>query len=586
MSWGYFIGGIMKIKRKILTICLLGSLSFSLYPITSGGNEPRGIFNARNIFYGTGILFGAFCTYFLYKYFTSSALIEEPREDGDALQEACRANDLERVKAFLADVEDINAVKFDSRQFKNCPPIYFACESDNLDILKWMVEEKGADVNTVCEIDIHCIGSCTFGECGCICGNKIIGKKKVAPLYSVVGSTKSRRDKIAMVDYLLSKDTRVDERYYYNDIHHKREDRQGKTPLYSACTYGYLDIVKRLADKGADVNSDNAHINVHRKVISEKPIHAAARNGSGIATGGSGKEVVKELLSRGVDIESKNSIGETPLHVAVTCAYGIGGRNTDMVDFLLENGANINAGDNGGNTAIHKVIRSHAGACLFWARALIEKGAHVNARNLAGETPLMLACKRGHLRLVTYLLSVGATLNARSVTGKTALMFACEGNLEIRGMSIREMRTRRELVAYLLSVNADMSITDNEGKNAFYFAANSSGIVHVLEVGSSIKNLLEGNQSEKIIAKLRLEAKLFNSNVAPAIRKELLPKLLEVHRKNLLSEQELKKCFDKVAFDKQFLEEERFKGVLEFAKQKKIADVNGKVLFVKNEKGG
>ena len=55
-------------------------------------------------------------------------------------------------------------------------------------------------------------------------------------------------------------------------------------------------------------------------------------------------------------------------------------------------------------------------------RLLVEKGADVNARNAAGETPLMRAVR--NLDVVKYLVGQGANVNARDGKGESVLLKA------------------------------------------------------------------------------------------------------------------------------------------------------------------
>lgn len=65
-------------------------------------------------------------------------------------------------------------------------------------------------------------------------------------------------------------------------------------------------------------------------------------------------------------------------------------------------------------------------------RALLAKGADVNAKNKNDGTALMAAAKNGHNEVVQVLLSKGADVNAENKYGRTALMYATDwGHKEI-----------------------------------------------------------------------------------------------------------------------------------------------------------
>ncbi|MCL7390365.1 MAG: ankyrin repeat domain-containing protein [Thaumarchaeota archaeon] len=115
--------------------------------------------------------------------------------------------------------------------------------------------------------------------------------------------------------------------------------------LIDAAERGYLEEVRRLLDKGADVNARNDWW--------ETPLHHAANGGH--------LSVVKLLVERGADINARDINGWTPLHYAAQNGY------LDVIEFL------------------------------------VEKGADVDAKNKDGGTPLDLAKKKKHWDIVNFL---------------------------------------------------------------------------------------------------------------------------------------------------------------------------------------
>ena len=63
------------------------------------------------------------------------------------------------------------------------------------------------------------------------------------------------------------------------------------------------------------------------------------------------------------------------------------------------------------------IARGHAAV----ARALIEGGANIEARNADGATPLIIAAFFGHEEIVRMLVHAGANLDAHNKMGYTAL---------------------------------------------------------------------------------------------------------------------------------------------------------------------
>ncbi|MGO9118091.1 MAG: ankyrin repeat domain-containing protein [Desulfomonilaceae bacterium] len=95
---------------------------------------------------------------------------------------------------------------------------------------------------------------------------------------------------------------------------------------------------------------------------------------------------VKELLSKGADVNERNSRGVTPL---IAAAYK---RNTEV------------------------------------AKLLVEKGADVNATTRKGITPLMAAVEARNRELVKFLLDHGADANMKEETGLNAYQLAAMKN--------------------------------------------------------------------------------------------------------------------------------------------------------------
>ena len=97
---------------------------------------------------------------------------------------------------------------------------------------------------------------------------------------------------------------------------------------------------------------------------------------------------------------------------------------TEAVKALLRKGAGVNAKDSEGRTALmFAVINRHADA----VKVLLEHGADVNVKADDGGTALMLAACSGDAESVRALLIKGADLSGKfTLTGKTALALAEE----------------------------------------------------------------------------------------------------------------------------------------------------------------
>ncbi len=118
------------------------------------------------------------------------------------------------------------------------------------------------------------------------------------------------------------------------------------------------------------------------------------------------------LASPRLDIDSVNSVGETPLMLAAIKA------RLDLVQMFVKRGAQINRK---GWTPLHYAVCGEDNGVSVW---LIQHGADINARAPNGNTPMMMAARFGPYDLATVLLKLGADKDLRNEDGNTAADFA------------------------------------------------------------------------------------------------------------------------------------------------------------------
>ncbi|MBI4885646.1 MAG: ankyrin repeat domain-containing protein [Acidobacteria bacterium] len=107
------------------------------------------------------------------------------------------------------------------------------------------------------------------------------------------------------------------------------------------------------------------------------------------------------------------------------------GADTAAVRALIAKGADVNAAEPDGTTALHWAsYRDDAES----AEALLRAGARVNAANDLGATPLWIASVNGSAAMVRRLLEAGAGPDAALLGGETPLMVASRtGNPDVVG---------------------------------------------------------------------------------------------------------------------------------------------------------
>ena len=106
--------------------------------------------------------------------------------------------------------------------------------------------------------------------------------------------------------------------------------------------------------------------------------------------------------------------------------------NVQQVKTLLKYGVNPNCQDEQGNTPLHILTANtqltgtsiSGDSWLGMIRLLHYYGAHVNARNCAQLTALMMAASNGHTQMVDQLIRMGGDVNLTNAEGNTALFSA------------------------------------------------------------------------------------------------------------------------------------------------------------------
>jgi len=231
------------------------------------------------------------------------------------------------------------------------------------------------------------------------------------------------------------------------------QSNQGKTPLHLAATFDRKDAVAALVKRGAVLET--------RDPYGRTALVLCARERGGAAT-------AKVLLDAGADINTRDKFGETALGLAVWRGKG------EMIDLFLERGAVVPekgeqwqplvsmAASKGLTSLFRKLTEKNRdlksiaefetsllseaarGGSEEIVNTILGMGFAPDKADLYGWTPLHYAAVDGRMQTARVLIERGASINARTIAGQTSWDVACE-----RGM--------KEVAALLASRGADTS---------------------------------------------------------------------------------------------------------------------------------
>lgn len=299
-------------------------------------------------------------------------------------------------------------------------------------------------------------------------------------------------------------------------------NKNGDIPLQSAVLNGAFKATQMLLAAGSPVNNQN--------YSGETALHQASKNNSAMiiqlltaqgaqteiqdshgftplitAAANDRYDAASELIKAKAVIDTRDYLGSTPLYHAVSGEYAALIRlflvnNADihalnaqeLSPFKLSLSKNpqitpefytdklINKPDSSGDCVLHILVKSGQGQEAL-AQA-IKHGANLDARNSKGDTPLMLALKKGDLNAAEVLIQKGSSLFVSNADTRNPLsaifemdsgarmrLFSATGanSADFLGESMLHYAVREnnaDVVSELLSLGADRNAHNRKGE--------------------------------------------------------------------------------------------------------------------------
>ena len=253
--------------------------------------------------------------------------------------------------------------------------------------------------------------------------------------------------------------------------------------LHSAAEGGDVSIIEMTLSRGFDVNSKDS--------LGRTPLMIAAAKGK--------KQAVDFLLSKGADPSLKTLTEKKLLHAAVEggnvaivetvlsldipvnsidkdgltpLMIAVSNNKLETLEFLLSNGADPFLKDEKERNVLN--ISAECG-CTDVIERLLSSGMDIDSRDDKGQTPLMDAAAFAKLQVVNYLLEKGADPTLTANNGWSLLHFACQGG-------------NTTIIEKILSCRLDVNIKGTYGESTPLIAAivnnNLEAVKYLLKEGA------------------------------------------------------------------------------------------------------
>ncbi len=242
-------------------------------------------------------------------------------------------------------------------------------------------------------------------------------------------------------------------------------DKTNSTPMHYAAQSYDVNWIKALIANKATINPVNNYGDSPMMLVRQP-------------------EVAKVLIDNGADVNAKNKMGYTKLHMAAAMPDAtsemyqpVGSSSPGMLDVLLAAPKiNLNAASNSGATPLFLA------ANVTVAKKLVEKGASVIAKDKENATPLHYFAANGRKDMVEFVLAKLAELK-----NSTAINSLAVNN--ITPVYLATVNSRIDVLPLLIKAGADLDIPTVEklGKSTPLMAAVNNNNIDVVKLIANAK---------------------------------------------------------------------------------------------------
>ena len=328
--------------------------------------------------------------------------------------------------------------------WENISPLHAALHAGQSKVAKLLIE-RGADISNMESDKLKCLTDLA-AQHGLLDVLKLLDSKALDDLEgfrfksgdAILTSAAGRLD-LDLVSHLLK-----------NGMDVNAKNDAGDTALscalwQNADPYKIMEMFKLLVSSGADINTKNYNL--------ETPLHKAA----GLHV----DNAARLLLELECEITCDDSISYSPLHRAVQ------NNHDQLTELLLQYGVDPNQKcDRAEVTPLHVAAKSES---VLAAQVLLQYGAHIEATNTSGQTPLATAAETdgGIFSMVQLLLEVGSNVHTTDNFGQTPLMRAVENSY---------ISQSTDVVKTLLEHGSSVNATDYHERSPLHFISSDTEV--------------------------------------------------------------------------------------------------------------